>query len=100
MTEQRSAGDVFELALVRHERRGRRWLGVLGDLIGSVLWTSGGIASVGEYVVRRKATGEEILRTDAGSGEETAALRLHLQRQLDELSEDEFLRTTWAVPGD
>lgn len=56
--------------------------------------------SVGDLVVRRRADGRELLRTDAGPSGAATRLLAHVQRQLAVLTPRE-LRDTWGAldPG-
>lgn len=54
-----------------------------------------GSPSVGDWVVRHRGDGHELFRVDAGDEEEAAVLRAELDRQLAELTPDEFA-VRWA----
>lgn len=86
-----TAAEEYELTLEPHERRGLRRLGaVLWAMASSVTLGFLGMPSVGEYVVRRRADGTELLRIDAESDETTAFVREHIVDQLGRMTPEEF----------
>ena len=91
-----TAGEAYAVALVEHRRRGVRRLAVAGWALAAIVagWIDG--PSVGEVVIRRRADGAELHRTDAGDAEACALLLAHLQEQLATLSAAEF-EDAWAL---
>ncbi len=85
------AGEVYDLALAPHERIGLRRVQVAVWALASIA-TVGALdgPSVGEWVVRRRADGQVLVRVDAGDAEDAAILRSELERQLAELTPEEF----------
>ena len=95
------AGDVFDLRFEPREQRGLRvfaaavWQAVtLADTISGNDATGAG----GAYVLTRRADGAEVLRVDV-THDEIGATRLHLDRQLAELTPEE-LEDAWGVGRD
>lgn len=89
------AGEVYDVALVEHRRRGLRRL-IMGAWALAALagWIDG--PSVGEVVIRRRADGAELHRTDAGDAEASALLLDHLRQQLDTMTAAEF-EDAWSL---
>ena len=58
-----------------------------------------GQPSIGEWVVRRRSDGGEVVRMEAEAGEEAAMLRDELDRQMGTLSAVEFA-DRWSVPAE
>ena len=95
------AGDVFELRFEPRERRGLR-------LFAAVIWQAVTVADTvpgndaggagGTYVVSRRADGAEVVRVGVAH-EEIGATRVHLERQLAELSAEE-LEAAWSPDVD
>ena len=91
------AGDVYELGFEPRERRGLR-------LFAAAVWQAVTIADTvpgndaggagGAYVVTRRADGAELVRIDIAH-EEIGSMRVHLERQLVELTPEEFA-ATWS----
>lgn len=92
-----TAGEFYTVTLERHERQGPRRLAVLAWVAVSVasFGTLEG-PSVGQYVVRRRSDGLEVLRVEAGADEEAAATRAGLDEQLATLSVEEF-HEAWSI---
>jgi hypothetical protein len=93
------AGDVLELRFEPREERGVRvfvravWQAVtLADTISGNDASGAG----GSYVVTRRADGSEVVRVDV-THDEIGATRAHLERQLVELTPEEFEETWRAV---
>ncbi len=90
------AHEAFALSLERHAAQGWRRLRLLAwSLLALVSWGAVDTPSVGEFVLRRRSDGVEVLRMDAESQEETAVLQAELERQLAELTAGE-LAQRWA----
>ncbi|WP_019143458.1 hypothetical protein [Aeromicrobium massiliense] len=81
------ARDVFVLSLERHAHQGWRRLRLLAwSALALVSLGAVDTPSVGEFVLRRRADGVEVLRMDAESQEETSILQHELESQLDTLT--------------
>jgi hypothetical protein len=92
-----TAAEVFEVRLEKHEHTGWRRIRVgAWALATAVAQGFVGSPSVGEWVVRHRADGRELFRVDAGDEEEAAVLRAELDRQLEQLTPDEFA-ARWAT---
>lgn len=91
------AGDEYEL-VVAPERGWTRPLRVIGRLaVAAVALDDPVGATVGDYVVLRRADGQEILRV-AGDHEGERATYDHLAGQLATLTVPEF-REAWGITG-
>lgn len=90
------AGETYDVALVEHRRRGVRRLAVAGWALAATVagWIDG--PSIGEVVIRRRADGAELHRTDAGDAEACALLLEHLREQLATLNAAEF-EDAWSL---
>ncbi len=85
------AHDVFTLTLERHEHQGLRRLRLLAwSALALVSLGAVDVPSVGEFVVRRRVDGLEVLRMDAESQEETSILQHELEAQLETLTAAAF----------
>ena len=94
------AADVYAVSLERHAAQGWRRAGLLAWALLSVMsFGFVGTPSVGEWVVRRRSDGAEVLRLEAGAEEEAAALRGELDDQLARLTPSEFA-VRWALARD
>ncbi|TCI95903.1 hypothetical protein [Aeromicrobium sp. IC_218] len=81
------AHDVFALSLERHEHQGLRKLRLLAwSALALVSLGAVDTPSVGEFVLRRRSDGAEVLRMDAESQEETSILQHELESQLRTLT--------------
>lgn len=91
------AGDVYELSFEPRERRGLR-------LFAAAVWQAVTLADTvpgndaggagGTYVVTRRVDGSELVGVDIAH-EEIGPMRAHLERQLAELTPEEFA-TAWS----
>ncbi|HYH72080.1 MAG TPA: hypothetical protein VD764_02605 [Nocardioides sp.] len=95
------AGDVLDLRFEPRAQRGLRvfaaavWQAVtLADTISGNDATGAG----GAYVVTRRSDASEVVRVDV-THDEIGATRLHLERQLADLTPEEF-EETWGVADD
>jgi hypothetical protein len=95
------AGDVLDLRFEPRAQRGLRvfvaavWQAVtLADTISGNDATGAG----GAYVVTRRSDASEVVRVDV-THDEIGATRLHLERQLADLTPEEFEKT-WGVADD
>lgn len=86
-----TAGDVYVVGLERHESHRWRRLAVGAWALASAA-TLGYLdaPSVGQWVVRRRDDGTEVLRVEAGGEEEAAITRQALDDQLATLPVEEF----------
>lgn len=85
------ARATFVLSLERHQHQGWRRLRLLTwSALALVSLGAVDTPSVGEFVVRRRADGAEVLRMDAESQEETSILQHELESQLDTLTAGAF----------
>ena len=92
-----TAGEIYTVTLERHVRQGpRRVATAAWALLDAVSMHFVGGPSVGEWVVRRRADGGEVLRVEAGGDEEAAATRVALDDQLATLSVEEF-HEAWSI---
>lgn len=95
------AGDVLDLRFEPRAQRGLRvlvaavWQAVtLADTISGNDATGAG----GAYVVTRRSDDSEVVRVDV-THDEIGATRLHLERQLADLTPEQF-EETWGVADD
>lgn len=101
MTDVSTAGAVYEVGLEVHRRSWWRRLGVTIYVALSALSMGYlGMPSAGEVVVRRRADGVEVLRTDAEAEEGTAYVLAHVREQLATLSVAEFQQAWGIGPAD
>lgn len=100
LNETQSAGEVYEVHLetptqpagiARSVLRGAAALA--HQLVGDSLHPS-----AGDLVVRRRADESEVMRLDAGDGEQAAYLVDHVKTQLAELTAAEF-EDAWTLGG-
>ncbi|ROR89566.1 hypothetical protein [Nocardioides aurantiacus] len=93
------ASATHEAVLDVHDRPGwRRAADVVGVLVGSALGDSAGLG--GDVVVRSRADGSVLWRTDVGPGEEAASMLGRIREDLDRMSVEEFLETRGGAATD
>jgi hypothetical protein len=94
---QQRADAVYELVVGRHARAWSRPLRVFSAVALAVLQLGTVGPSVGDYVVRRRSDGHEVLRL-GGDGDGFLDTLDHLRTQLATMTPAEF-RAAWGIPA-